>query len=97
MRAINLMALACGMVLAAAANVHGQEKIRVYTSDLPPWTNEGNAAKPGFAYEIMTEMAKRSALNIDMEFTAWRRAQEQTKSTPNTMVFHLFRTPDRVS
>ena len=95
MRAHKAVALACTIVLGAAASALGQDGIKVYTADLPPWTNVGNKAKPGFAYEVMVEMAKRSGLKIEFETVAWRRAQEEVKTRPNTMVFHLFRTPDR--
>ena len=95
MRALKAVALACTIVLGAAASALGQDAIKVYTADLPPWTNVGNKAKPGFAYEVMVEMTKRSGLKVEFETVAWRRAQEEVKSRPNTMVFHLFRTPDR--
>jgi polar amino acid transport system substrate-binding protein len=95
MRALKAVALACTIVLGAAASALGQDAIKVYTADLPPWSNVGNKAKPGFAYEVMVEMAKRSGLKIEFETVAWRRAQEEVKTRPNTMVFHLFRTPDR--
>ena len=62
MRALKAVALACTIVLGAAASALGQDVIKVYTADLPPWTNVGNKAKPGFAYEVMVEMAKRSGL-----------------------------------
>jgi polar amino acid transport system substrate-binding protein len=88
--------LVAGLLIAGTAYPGAaQETIKAYTADLPPWTNEGNKAKPGFALEVMREMAKRSGLKIEIEMTAWRRAQEDMKTTPNTMGFHLFRTPDR--
>jgi len=53
------VALACTIVLGAAASALGQDAIKVYQTPptLPPWTNVGNKAKPGFASEVMVEMA----------------------------------------
>jgi polar amino acid transport system substrate-binding protein len=87
--------LVAGGAYPAAAQEPAQETIKAYTADLPPWTNEGNEARPGFALEVMREMVTRSGLNIEIEMTPWRRAQEDMKTTPNTMGFHLFRTPER--
>ncbi len=95
MRPIPSLLLAGLLIGGGAVHAAAQETIKAYTSDLPPWTNEGNMAKPGFALEVMREMAKRSGLKIDIEMIAWRRGQEEIKNTPNTMGFHLFRTPDR--
>jgi polar amino acid transport system substrate-binding protein len=95
MRPLQSVFLAALLISGPAYQAAAQETIKAYTADLPPWTNEGNKARPGFALEVMREMAKRSGLKIDIEMTAWRRAQEDMKTTPNTMGFHLFRTPDR--
>jgi polar amino acid transport system substrate-binding protein len=97
MRMLKVIAFACTIVFAAAASAQGQDVIKAYTADLPPWTNEGNKVKPGFAYEVIVEAVKRSGLKVDLETIAWRRAQEEIKSRPNTMSFHLFRTPARES
>jgi polar amino acid transport system substrate-binding protein len=78
-----------------AGNASAQGAIKAYTADLAPWTIPANKAKPGFAYEVMSEMAKRSGLKVDMEIVPWRRGQQEIQDAPNTMGFHLFRTPDR--
>src|SRR2546427_9715428 len=77
MRLMQSLFLAGLVIASGAGQATAQETIKAYTADLPPWTNEGNTAKPGFAYEVMREMAKRSGLEIDIEMTAWRRGQEE--------------------
>jgi ABC-type amino acid transport substrate-binding protein len=95
MRTIRFLFLAALAMAFGAGHAPAQEAIKVYTADLAPWTIPGNKAKPGFAYEVMSEMAKRSGLKVEIDTVPWRRGQQEIQDNPNTMGFHLFRTPDR--
>ena len=71
------------------------QKIKAFTASLPPFSMDPKSKFPGFSYEIVSEMAKRSNIDLEVVYLPWKRAQETAKKTPNSLVFGMSRTKKR--
>ena len=65
------------------------------TEENPPF-NHRIAGKPaGTATEIVTEMAKRAGLSVDIKVLKWEEAYQQAQAQPNTCIYSIARLENR--
>nr|WP_265462502.1 MULTISPECIES: transporter substrate-binding domain-containing protein [Aeromonas] len=82
------LVLAAGLVLAAP--------LKVMTEDYPPFNMEGEGGEVvGLSTEIVEELFKRAGVDYTLVLMPWKRAYEDTLSTPNTALYSTTRTPER--
>jgi polar amino acid transport system substrate-binding protein len=81
--------LGCTALPAACA-----ELIRISTSELPPFSIDGNAAAPGALLEMVEELLRRSQRSGTIEFVPWRRAL-LLSTQPRSAIFPLTRSVER--
>ncbi len=77
--------------------VNAKEKIKVtaYTSVLPPFTNGKDSQEPGFLHELVSEIAQRANVDLQIKYMPWKRAQEFVKKSSNSIIFGLAKTKTR--
>ncbi len=68
---------------------------RLVTSDLPPFANENQRDKPGFAVEITQAIAAKLGQQVKAEYYPWARAYALSQAEPRVVIIPLTRTPDR--
>ncbi|BBQ54171.1 hypothetical protein WP2S18C03_32520 [Aeromonas veronii] len=80
--------LALGAAQAAPLNV--------MTEDYPPFNMQGEGGKiVGLSTEVVEELFKRAGVEYKITLMPWKRAYEDTLSTPNTALYSTTRTPER--
>ena len=85
MRLLLCLLLACTTLPAAAG------PLRVVTSDLPPLSIEHSGKQQGALVDIVTEVARRAEVPIQIQFVPWKRALYLVSTVPNTAIFPLTR------
>lgn len=85
MRLLLCSLLACLTLPAFAA------PLRVVTSDLPPLSIEHANGQQGALVDIVTEVARRAGVPIEVQFVPWKRALFLVSKVPNTAIFPLTR------
>lgn len=83
-------ALLGGTALPAACD----ELIRISTSELPPFSIEGDTAAPGALLEMVEELLRRTQRSGTIEFVPWRRAL-LLSAQPRSAIFPLTRSIER--
>ncbi|MBF0323653.1 substrate-binding periplasmic protein [Magnetospirillum moscoviense] len=83
-----ILALLVGVAPARA------EELKLVTAHLPPFTMEGTD-RPGFAIEMMQEVARRAGLSVSVNFRSWVRAQADAHNGSGVAILPLARTPER--
>lgn len=89
MRSLLCSLLACLFLPAFAG------PLRIVTSDLPPLSIEHGDRQQGALVDIVTEVARRAGVPIEIQFVPWKRALFLVASVPNTAVFPLTRNAQR--
>jgi polar amino acid transport system substrate-binding protein len=70
--------------------------LRVMTEDYPPFNMQGEDGKIiGLSTEVVEELFKRAEVEYKIALMPWKRAYEDTLSTPNTALYSTTRTPER--
>ncbi len=82
-----------GIIASASAGFAQAETITAYTGALPPFTI--SAEEKGISHEVVEEIAKRSGLDIQIEYLPWKRAQVTAENTPGSLLFTLNKTEAR--
>ena len=84
-------------LLAFSPSAYSDETLNIeaFTAKLPPFTINPKDNKPGFLHELVVEMAKRSNVNMKINYLPWKRAQKKGQETPNSIVFGMTRTSKR--
>ena len=86
--------LASLLILAAPAAP--ADAIRVLTSrDLAPMARGPEAEPPGFHHELITLLAERAGLELELVYEPWERAQNTATGEPGTMLLALTRNAAR--
>ncbi|ENY72092.1 amino acid ABC transporter substrate-binding protein [Aeromonas diversa CDC 2478-85] len=82
-------------LLLLAAPLHAAP-IKVMTEDYPPFNMAGEGGKVvGLSTEVVEELFKRAGVEYTLTLMPWKRAYEDTLSTPGTALFSTTRTPER--
>ncbi|MDV7340045.1 transporter substrate-binding domain-containing protein [Terasakiella sp. A23] len=91
-----LLGMICifSMICALPNSAQASEKVTVYTSYFPRVVVD-NPGKPGFAYEIVSEIMKEAGLKFEIIALPWARAQAMAQTTPQSLIFPLSWTPTR--
>lgn len=69
--------------------------LRVVTSDLPPLSIEHANGQQGALVDIVTEVARRAGVPVQIQFVPWKRALFLVATVPNTAIFPLSRNAQR--
>lgn len=88
-----LVALMGVFMVAATAEA---EEFNLYTAQLPPLAME-NGEQPGYAVELMQEVARRAGVDLVVNFRPWTRAQAEVRNGKNLAIMPLARTAERES
>ena len=70
-------------------------EINLYSGVLPPFANGDDAATPGLAIEIVTELVNRAGFELKLTYLPWPRALKSAEAEPNSFVVPPVRTPSR--
>ncbi|MQQ07606.1 transporter substrate-binding domain-containing protein [Epibacterium sp. SM1979] len=89
---LQIMAAAAITLSGAVAQA---ETYIAYTASLPPYTIAADADMPGISHELLTEMANRAGVEIDIQYLPWKRAQATVQKTPNSLLFTASRSAAR--
>jgi polar amino acid transport system substrate-binding protein len=73
------------------------EPMRIVTSDLPPFSQDGTPEAPGALHETVAELLRRTRLPASIKFVPFQRALTLTTSQANSAIFPLTRSPERES
>lgn len=88
--ASTLAVLGSGPVLA-----QGHEHLHWLGGDLPPFIWQSGQGPQGYAYELLTLMARKLGRQPELAFYPWARSVKLTQEGEAYGVFPLARTPDR--
>ncbi|RSM32487.1 amino acid ABC transporter substrate-binding protein [Aeromonas salmonicida] len=70
--------------------------LNVMTEDYPPFNMQGEGGKiVGLSTEVVEELLKRAGVEYKLSMMPWKRAYEDTLSTPNNALYSTTRTPER--
>lgn len=83
-----------GMVSFITTPAHAEHVATAYTSYFSR-TVEDNPERPGFAYELVSELFKIANLKVQIEPLPWARSQFMVQNTPEALIFPLSWTPTR--
>lgn len=72
----------------------GAQELKLFTAQLPPFTMEGSG-RPGFAIDMMHEVARRAGMSLSVNFRPWVRAQADVQNGSGLAIIPLARTPER--
>lgn len=92
MTKIRLLSLALLILHNSTANA---EKVVVYTELLPPFQYINSDKVAGAATEKVKHILKSAELDFDLHIVPWARAFNIVKTTPNTLIYSINRTPER--
>lgn len=70
------------------------ETLNVLAASIEPYAIE-TGSRPGVAVEVLTDIAKRAGMEVDIKYEPWARAQTDTRSGKGLAILPLTRTPDR--
>src|SRR5215510_14698574 len=79
-------AVALCLLVLGSFPVNGAERLKVFTSAVPPIAQE-NEAKPGFAVELVKAVLREAKLDGEVVFAPWPRLLESGGSRSGTLVF----------
>ncbi len=100
-----LFSLCCysALITSASANTgtdkiptHPIEKIQIITEQFPPFNFLVNGVLKGASTEIMQAILKELSLDVSISLYPWARAYQMAKHLPNTVIFSMAKTPNRV-
>lgn len=93
---MRLLAFVLGTLGLIASLQSHAAPLDVLTEDYPPFNMQNDSGKiVGLSTEIVEELFKRAGVEYKLTLMPWKRAYEQTLSTPNTALFSTTRTPER--
>lgn len=87
-----LAVLGSGPVLAQG---QAHERLQWLGGDLPPFVWQSSQGPQGYAYELLTLMARKLGRKPELAFYPWARSVKLTQEGEQYGVFPLARTPDR--
>ncbi|MFL6656542.1 MAG: substrate-binding periplasmic protein [Massilia sp.] len=90
-----LCRLCCTAALLAALPAAGQAPLLIHTSDLPPFSMEGQPQAPGALNDMVAELLRRTGIPGTISFMPWSRAVYLTSHQSRSAVFPLTRSPER--
>jgi polar amino acid transport system substrate-binding protein len=81
-------------VVALAPSLALAEPLTVFAGPIEPYAIE-KGSRPGAAVDVLTEMAKRSGIQLTIRFEPWARAQADAQAGSAVAILPLTRTPER--
>jgi len=90
------MGLCLGVVLGlfARPSASAADVLRLLTGNVEPYAI-AEGPRPGFAIEIVREMATRAGHSVDVLFLPWQRALADAAQGKNRLIVPVVRTPER--
>ncbi|WP_448549387.1 substrate-binding periplasmic protein [Thalassotalea fusca] len=84
------------LVLVCATNtVVGQDRITVLSESWPPFIYHKDGEVIGLVAEKVREVLDLTKLEYQIKLLPWARSYQLARSTPNTLIFSIFRSPER--
>ena len=83
------------LFLGIIAPVYAQTALQGVTEQYAPYTYEENGKVVGIVTEIVQAMCEKAGLPITIKLYPWARAYDTALNMPDTLIFSIFRTPER--
>lgn len=83
------------LTLVFAQNSFAVNKLRVVTSEFPPYSYSAGVAAEGLAVDQVRLLLEDAGLDSRIEAYPWARAYEVALREPNVLIFLIARTPER--
>ena len=91
MTTLCIISLFLGLITPAFA----QTALQGVTEQYTPYTYEENGKVVGIVTEIVQVMSEKAGLTITTRLYPWARAYDTALNNPDTLIFSIFRTPER--
>ena len=94
----SLRSFLAGLLLVAGATTAASETptLHVLTSqDLSPLARGADESPPGFHHELITDVADRAGIELELEYLPWERAQKLAQHDPTLYLLAVTRTEER--
>lgn len=73
-----------------------QHKLNVVTENWPPYNYaQENGEVAGIATKVVKEILEEAKLGYDIQVFPWARSYKLAQNQPNTLIYSIFRTPER--
>ena len=73
------------------------QQLEVYTESLPPFQIVAQGSISGSATQQVEHLLTEAQINYHIQVVPWARAYNIVKSSPNTLIYSINRTPERES
>lgn len=83
------------LVLGLLTSAISAQQLQVYTEVLPPFQLVENEKVTGITTEKVKRLLDKAYIPYDLHVVPWPRAFNIVKTTPNTLIFSMNRTPER--
>ena len=95
MTVLNMKAITLSLVLLLLHVSAAAQQLEVYTESLPPFQIVAEEGISGSATQQVEHILTETALSYRIQVVPWARAYNIVKSSPNTLIYSINRTPER--
>ena len=92
-----MKAMTFGVVLLLLHLSAVAQQLEVYTESLPPFQIVAQGSISGSATQQVEHLLTEAQINYHIQVVPWARAYNIVKSSPNTLIYSINRTPERES
>ncbi|WP_187170414.1 substrate-binding periplasmic protein [Salidesulfovibrio onnuriiensis] len=83
------------VTLCCALPVHAGDPVRIFTEEFPPFNYMEGGKVGGISTAVVEAAFQLAGVEYTISLCKWRRAMAEIKSSPNTFVYTMARTPSR--
>jgi len=83
------------IVVCLIKTVAAQDKVTVFSESWPPFIYHKEGRIIGLVTEKVVEILEISEFDYQIKLLPWARSYQLARSTPNTLIFSIFRSPER--
>ena len=84
------------MALGLVVNITYAQEITIWAENYPPYGYEENGELLGLSTDIVRYIIEDAGLQVrSWKIASWKRALEETRNTPNSVLYTVVRKPDR--
>lgn len=87
--------ISASLNLLIAAPAFAQTVLQGVTEQYAPYTYEKDGRATGIITEIVEAMSAKAGMTIEISLYPWARAYKTALEQPNTLIFSIFRSPER--